>query len=400
MNGLVISWFYPPATSAEGLVTFKLLKNSEFHYDVISAESRQWSYDTDSPLSSPNITVHPVKSDHFSTFIREADETAGRLMGQNHYDFLMTRAMPAQSHTVGLKIKKRSGVFWIASMADPIGRNPYDYDRYFGSAGKILKNPIRTAARVVIYLRNILFENKVIRKADRIVFPSLNQCKYTLGKNYEKYKEKIMIIPHTFDPELCPPERTDAAANERITISHLGHLNGQRSAEGLISALSKLKRDKPELGRRLFFRLIGNIPKEQKELVEREGLTAMISVEKAVDYFESLRIMQESDILLLIDAKFNCMKENIFFASKLADYMGAGRPIIGLTDETGPSGGIIKRSGGTVCNPEDIDHIYHLFRRIAEDGIPSHLPEVYRCYESRLSARKFDEDLKTCLHNK
>ena len=31
---LVISWFYPPINSSEGLVTFKLLNNSRYEYDV------------------------------------------------------------------------------------------------------------------------------------------------------------------------------------------------------------------------------------------------------------------------------------------------------------------------------------------------------------------------------
>ena len=35
-KGLVISWFYPPGNSSEGLVTYKLLKNSKYQYDVFT----------------------------------------------------------------------------------------------------------------------------------------------------------------------------------------------------------------------------------------------------------------------------------------------------------------------------------------------------------------------------
>ena len=31
---LVISWYFPPINSSEGLVTYKLLKNSKYQYDV------------------------------------------------------------------------------------------------------------------------------------------------------------------------------------------------------------------------------------------------------------------------------------------------------------------------------------------------------------------------------
>ena len=35
-KGLVISWYFPPINSSEGLVTFKLLKNSKYKYDVFT----------------------------------------------------------------------------------------------------------------------------------------------------------------------------------------------------------------------------------------------------------------------------------------------------------------------------------------------------------------------------
>ena len=44
MNIFVASWFFPPATSSEGIVTYKLLRNSQHQYDVCSSTSRQWGY--------------------------------------------------------------------------------------------------------------------------------------------------------------------------------------------------------------------------------------------------------------------------------------------------------------------------------------------------------------------
>ena len=37
---LVISWYFPPVNSSEGLVTFKLLKNSEYEYDVFTQKNQ------------------------------------------------------------------------------------------------------------------------------------------------------------------------------------------------------------------------------------------------------------------------------------------------------------------------------------------------------------------------
>ena len=57
MKGLVYSWFFPPINSSEGLVTFKLLKNSEYNYDVFTQKNDTvWTYGAnENKLVSKNI---------------------------------------------------------------------------------------------------------------------------------------------------------------------------------------------------------------------------------------------------------------------------------------------------------------------------------------------------------
>ena len=50
MKIFVASWFYPPVTTSEALVTYKLFSNSKHEYYVCSASSKQWSYNSDTEL--------------------------------------------------------------------------------------------------------------------------------------------------------------------------------------------------------------------------------------------------------------------------------------------------------------------------------------------------------------
>jgi glycosyltransferase involved in cell wall biosynthesis len=401
MKGLVISWFFPPATSAEGLVTFKLLKNSKLFYDVISSTSRQWSYNQDTILKSDNISVKPIEADNFDVWIKSSFNLAEKLISSEKYDFLMTRAMPPESHIIGLKIKRKNpSLFWIASMADPIGHNPYDYEKYFfGGFKKFLKNPLLFFARCYIYLQKEIFDRRVTRKADMLIFPSIEQCKFTFGSLYEKYKNKILIIPHSFDSEFFKSTPATFNENTKITISHLGHLNEQRSVKGLIEAVYKLKQANPELASKLKIRLIGNIPETQSALIELLSITEIIKIEKPVDYLESLNIMSQSDMMLLVDADFPFMPENIFLASKLADYLGADKPILGLTTKNGPSARILKAAGCPVCLPSDSDEICEALTEIVKKGLPKQNSSVYKLYDAKLIAHKFDEKIKQLIEN-
>ena len=65
-KGLVISWYFPPINSSEGLCTFKLLKNSKLKYDVYTQkDNKSWSYDTnEDKLTSANVnTIFSQASD-------------------------------------------------------------------------------------------------------------------------------------------------------------------------------------------------------------------------------------------------------------------------------------------------------------------------------------------------
>lgn len=80
---------------------------------------------------------------------------------------------------------------------------------------------------------------------------------------------------------------------------------------------------------------------------------------KSVDGYmmpESLGLMAKSDILLLIDAPSKT-GVNPFLASKLVDYLGAGKRILSITDKKGTSAEILRKYSHYVVSPRDINGI-------------------------------------------
>ena len=70
MNIFVASWFFPPATSSEGIVTYKLLRNSKYHYDVFSSTSRQWGYQKPMQrVEDQNLTCYSVETDDIEEWV-------------------------------------------------------------------------------------------------------------------------------------------------------------------------------------------------------------------------------------------------------------------------------------------------------------------------------------------
>ena len=128
MRGFVISWYFPPINSSEGLVSFKLLKNSKYKYDVFTQKSNEsWSYGSrETDLVSKNINTIFSKSSDFQEWVNEGIEYFEKNVKK--YDFIMSRSMAPESHMIALEIKKRHPeVKWIASFGDPLCDNPFNY---------------------------------------------------------------------------------------------------------------------------------------------------------------------------------------------------------------------------------------------------------------------------------
>ena len=117
----------------------------------------------------------------------------------------MTRSLPPESQLVGFKIKEiDKEVPWIASLADPIGNNPYETTFFFlNNRHKIIRKlysnaPHMFMEKICPLVKKPAFikmsqlyrlEKKVLEKADVIITPTEAQAKYIMHKE-EIYNKK------------------------------------------------------------------------------------------------------------------------------------------------------------------------------------------------------------------
>ena len=107
--------------------------------------------------------------------------------------------------------------------------------------------------------------------------------------------------------------------------------------------------------------------KEKVYLIDNE-LLDVVQIKRPVDYRTSLAIMKESDWLIHIDANLHgVVNENIFFAAKLADYIGAGKPIFGITMFDGAGADIIREINGVNAS-YTVDEIKNYLYLITYEG--------------------------------
>jgi glycosyltransferase involved in cell wall biosynthesis len=254
-----------------------------------------------------------------------------KLLQGRHYDALVTWSQWHPVHLVGLALKKRfPNLPWIAHFSDPWADNPFaNYD------------PVRRA-----YNRHR--EHKVYESADVLSLPSRESIDLIFVGPRAKYRGKAVEIPHAFDsalyPDASPPN------GDKLIFRSLGAFYGARSPEPMLRALELLRHRDTVLFDKITVEFIGATPSHYLSSAALRRLPSdTVRFLPPVDYRTSLGLMRSADLLLNIDAPF---ADSPFLPSKLIDYIGAGRPIFGLTPP-GAASRVIKDFGGWVSRPDD-----------------------------------------------
>lgn len=407
---LVISWFYPPVNSSEGIVTYKLLNNSKYEYDVFTQKnSTSWSYGNKDYLKN-NKNVNCIFSD--SNTLKQWKTEAVEYFKKNmdKYDVVMTRSMPPESHEVGIMLKKiKPSIKWIASFGDPISNNPYTlltmksnpYKVDKTSSIKRIINPFRIIKSIIYRLKKTIknsfldtkIESKTLKKCDMVIFNSNEQKEYMTKGNL---KTDSVIINHSYMEELYP--KKVEKNTEKIIISYIGHLDAIRTPKILLEAIKEIKEEDEHLCNKLEVDFYGNLYYDDKIYIYDNELYDIVKYKKQISYLESLKKMKESDYLLHIDANLgDVIDHNIFFAAKLADYIGSKTPIISITMLEGTSANIMRKVNGLILT-YSVSDVKNYLRKIIYENYQFNLDEKSsNSYNAKIVATEFDNMVKGLL---
>lgn len=421
MRFFVASWFFPPSTSSEGIVAYKLLRNSAHEYEVCSAVSNQWGYNETIELDADNIRQFPVETDDLDEWVRQCVEIFEREHALKPYDGIMTRSMPPESIDVAKAIKNRHPELpWIASLGDPLARIPWMMKGYLnknGALSKQEKSALREAlaaprfctewseaknkhARTLAKYKN--WEMEALKNADLVVTPSAPQLSFMLcGMR----RDNAVAIGHSYDPTMYPQEQERASkSTDRKEIVFLGYASEERTLAPFIEALHSLQQTNPEVLSNLHVRLVGNIADNSVSLVYNYYLNDIVSIEGNVSYKESLGIMKNADWLLHVDAYYNEFAfsgGSVYFAGKLADYLGAGKPIVAITGKNSPADRIVSQAGGLSFQHHEVQSLAAALEKIANDTAHVEINDSFRKqFAASEQAKKLDEAISALVESK
>ncbi len=387
MNLLVVSFWLPPFLEPQSIQIGRLLAH-------LPSDLRQYVFTADHSTATPDKSLYPGIERNFAGFLRRPYEAGlprralrrlfrffnlmpdpylcWHFVNARHiwkawpdvkFDRIVTFPCPMSSAVFGYWLKRRLNIPWITFMSDPWADNPY-----FGYSGLL---------RII----NNRLEELVVHNADRIVVPSA-QMRTRLAERRPSCADKLSVLEHSFDPSLYPP--CSPAEAGPLVIRYLGSYGGLRSAEPIFKALGMLKAHGQLGDGEVKFQLVGTLWRgdrcKYRQLVRSLGLQEEVELKAGVGYLESLKLMCEAHVLMIIDGE---IEGSVYFPSKLVDYLGAGRPILAVTPIDGASAGVVIEAGGRVANPGDIGSIANEILKLVEDRRSGRLEDLIPRVEIR-----------------
>ncbi|MDD4374129.1 MAG: glycosyltransferase family 4 protein [Bacteroidales bacterium] len=294
----------------------------------------------------------------------------------NPVDLIVTTGPPHSMHLIAMQLKEKTGIMWLADFRDPWTNIDYYQDLMLG----------KRADR-----KHHQLELKVLKNADAVTVVSPGMSK----EFTEIYNRNYAVIPNGFDTsDFKKTEKLNPESG--FSLAHIGALVKTRNPLILWKVLNELCKESDAFSADLKIKLIGNVDVFVRESLQANELMDKLEILPYLPHEEVvIEQMRAQVLLLLINRTPNA---HLILTGKLFEYMGAGRPILGIGPVAGDAAAILKETGAGVMvdfeEEEKLKHYIRSFYQKFQNGSLINSPEdiyQYSRYElTRKMANEFD----------
>ena len=223
----------------------------------------------------------------------------------NEIDTIITSGPPHSLHLIGLELKQKMNLKWLADYRDPWTTIGY-----------------HKSLRLSQYAANKhkQLESQVLNSADTIIVTS----KTTKTEFQALTTKPIEVITNGFDVEKVDKQTLDT----KFSLAHIGSFLSERNPKILWESLVELCTEIPEFKFHLEIKLIGAISNEVLETIDQFGLNSVLNNLGYVSHAEAVAHQRKSQVLLLIEINSEATKS--ILPGKLFEYMVSERPILAI----------------------------------------------------------------------
>ena len=240
-------------------------------------------------------------------------------LAKNDMDIVISSGPPHSLHLIGMALKEKLGIKWVADFRDPWTTIHYHQSLRLNKRAQ---------------KKHLKLESQVLNNADLVVVTSLNT-----KKEFQKTTNKpIEVITNGYDIS----EKIESNLDAQFSIVHIGSLLTNRNPEILWEVLSELKEENKAFSKALLIKLVGTVSEDVLKSIEAVGLTANYKTLGYVSHQEAIQIQHDAQVLLLVE--MDSPETKSIIPGKLFEYVAANRPILALGPDGSDVEGILKET--------------------------------------------------------
>lgn len=295
-----------------------------------------------------------------------------KIIDHDKIDILFSSAPPYTTHLIGRKLKRSSGLPWVADFRD-------------SWIGWLSTPQWRPALSRALERR---MERGVLQDADRILTVSNGVQEDLLSRHPELRDTRWRDLPNGFDRADLEGIKTKSK-EPGFTLIYTGSMYGNRNPHFLLRALVKLAVEKYAPLTNLHIRLVGRVAEPILQEIAASPAGHFFEYIPYLTHSETLQQLLTADAALLIidDAPAN----RGIVTGKIYEYLGAGLPILALAPE-GDAATLINQYGlGFYAPPKNEQAIAEALQRLLGGQQPQNAEQrekAWRRFERREQTRQ------------
>jgi len=315
--------------------------------------------------------------DNKKGWIEPAVEKAIQLHKKDRFDALFSTGPPFSNHIIASKIKEETGLPLILDYRDDWLDNQYAAYPTSWHRDKIAEleyNSIQSSNAITVV--NSAYEN-------------------ILFKRYPFIRRPI-ILPNGYDPEFTT-NNTIRGANNKFVITYSGLFHFQSQPDQFLKAVTFALKRNPDLAKDIEIQFVGSEGKAYEKLIKKSGLNGAVSFKGYKSHEETVQILQNSDLLLLILSDKTTMRN--VTPGKMYEYFGTRKPVLALVPK-GISRHLLKRyKAAMISHPNDISMISHELLKFYELWKKNKLPKGDQIFSESFNRKKQSGKLAGILNS-
>jgi glycosyltransferase involved in cell wall biosynthesis len=296
---------------------YKLISGKkEVPYGGFANDSKEGLLQKGSKFLRGNFLLPDPRKGWNKYALKKAEE----LIRQFNIETVVTTSPPHSTQLIGLELKKKFNIRWIADLRDP-WTDIYYYDQFMHTA----------LARKI----DIRYERKVVENADLLITVSEDVKRIFAEKSKLPIAAKTVVIPNGFDEDdfriKVVPKET------KKVITYTGTISEAYEVDSFLDALQCLESD---LKQQLRIRFVGKVPPVVVQKFRATGLE--IELVGYVDHPKSIEYLLRSDLLLLVIPKVR--NNRGILTGKFFEYLASRKPVLAIGPIDGDLAKIIQET--------------------------------------------------------